>query len=102
MASGNLSPRQRRLLSGLAQSLGCSISLGRAGATAELASRLAELLEEHELVKLRFGDLKDSRRELAEDLAERTGSELVRLIGFVAIFWKRAGDPARRKIDIGN
>ena len=70
-----MSPRQRRLLSGLAQSLDCSISLGRAGATAELASRLAELLEEHEARKLRFGELKDSRRELAEDLAERTGTK---------------------------
>jgi RNA-binding protein len=83
-----LSPAQRVLLSGRAQTLDCAVTLGRAGATPELAARLAELLEEHELVKLRFGAFKETRRELAAALAERTGSELVRVIGHVAIFWK--------------
>lgn len=94
-----LSSRQRGYLSGLAQSMDCLITLGKAGATPELADRLAELLEIHELVKLRFGDFKESRRELAASLAERSGSELVRLIGHVAVFWKRNPDPKRRKID---
>ena len=95
-----LSSRQRRFLSGLAQSMDCLISLGRAGATPELAARLDELLGKHELVKLRFGDFKESRRELAAALAERTGSELVRIVGFVALFWKANPDPDKRKISI--
>ena len=60
-------------LSGLAQSMECLVTLGRAGATPELADRLDELLGAHELVKLRFGDFKESRRELAAALAERDG-----------------------------
>lgn len=95
-----LSSRQRGYLSGLAQTQDCLISLGKAGATLDLADRLAELLEIHELVKLRFGDFKESRRELAAALAERTGSELVRLIGYVAVFWKANPDPDKRKIEI--
>jgi len=95
-----LSSRQRRYLSGLAQSLDCLVTLGRSGATPELADRLDELLGVHELVKLRFGDFKESRQELAAALAERTGSELVRMIGFVAVFWKRNPDPDKHKIDI--
>ena len=83
-----LSPGQRVYLSGRAQTLDCAVILGRSGATSELADRLSELLEKHELVKLRFGAFKESRRELAASLAERTGSELVRVIGHVAIFWK--------------
>ena len=93
-----LSSRQRGYLSGLAQSQDCLITLGKAGATPELADRLAELLAAHELVKLRFGDFKESRRELAAALAERTGSELVRMIGYVAVFWKPDPDPEKRKI----
>ena len=95
-----LDSRQRRYLSSLAQSMDCLVTLGRAGATPELADRLGELLGLHELVKLRFGDFKESRRELAGALAQSTGSEVVRMIGFVAIFWKRNPDPDKRKIVI--
>ena len=95
-----LKSRQRVYLSGLAQSMECLITLGRAGATPELADRLEELLAQHELVKLRFGDFKESRKELAAALAERTGSELVRMLGYVAIFWKPNPDPDERAIDI--
>jgi RNA-binding protein len=94
-----LSSRQRRHLSGLAQSAECLVTLGRAGMSPELAERLTVLLGQHELVKLRFGDFKESRRELAAALAESSGSELVRLIGHVAVFWKRNPDPDKRKID---
>ncbi len=93
-----LSPRQRRYLGGLAQSMGCILTLGKAGATPELADQLERLLLQHELVKLRFGDFKESRRELAAALAERTGAELVRVIGYVAIFWRANPDPDERKI----
>jgi RNA-binding protein len=95
-----LSSRQRSRLAGLAQAEDCLVSLGRAGASPELAARLAELLASHELVKLRFADYKESRRELAASLAEATGSELVRVIGNVAIFWKRSPDRDKRKIDL--
>jgi RNA-binding protein len=95
-----LSSRQRGYLCGLAQTRECLVTLGKLGATKELADRLAELLALHELVKLRFGGFKESRRELAADLAERAGCELVRIIGNVAIFWKPAPDPEKRKIAI--
>lgn len=95
-----LKSRQRAYLSGLAQGLDCLITLGKAGATPELAEHLAELLEIHELVKLRFGDFKESRHELARALAESTGSDLVRMVGYVAVFWKANPDPEKRKFDI--
>jgi RNA-binding protein len=87
-----LSSKQRGRLSGLAQNMDCLITLGRSGATPELADRLKELLERHELVKLRFGDFKESRVDLAAALAESTGSEVVRMIGCTAIFWKTNPD----------
>jgi RNA-binding protein len=95
-----LSSKQRGRLAGIAQSMDCLISLGRAGASPELEERLGVLLAQHELVKLRFGDHKDSRRELAAGLAEATGSEVVRIIGNVAVFWKRNPDPNKRKIEV--
>jgi RNA-binding protein len=96
---GALSSRQRSRLAGMAQGRECLVTLGRGGASPELVARLSELLAQHELVKLRFGDFKDSRRELAAELAERSGSELVRVIGNVAVFWKRSPDPESRRVD---
>jgi RNA-binding protein len=95
-----LSAKQRVRLSGIAQTRDCLVSLGRAGASPDLIERLSVLLEQHELVKLRFGDFKDSRRELAASLAQATGSELVRIVGNVAVFWRRNPDPEKRKIEV--
>jgi RNA-binding protein len=94
-----LSSKQRSLLSGLAQAREPLVILGRGGASAALVERLSALLDRHELVKLRFGDFKDDKRELASKLAGDTGSELVRIIGNVAVFWRRNPDPERRVID---
>jgi len=96
-----LSAKQRGRLSALAQRMTCLASVGRAGASDAFAGRLGELLARHELVKLRLaGDDGDSRRELAEDLAVRTGSEVVRIIGKVAVLYRQNPDPAARVIDL--
>ena len=95
-----LSSKQRAALMRLAQTKDCLVSLGRAGASPELAARLAELLAQHELVKLRFVDFKESRRELAADLAARTDSEVVRVIGGVAVFFKASPSPDKHKVDL--
>ncbi len=97
-----LTTKQRVRLSSLAQGLSCLASVGRAGVTDAFSSRLSELLSRHELVKLRLsGDEEDERRAQAELLAARSGSEIVRIIGKVAIFYKANPDPDARKIDLG-
>ena len=95
-----LNPRQRSRLSGLAQTRRDLVQLGRDGASEAFVARLAVLLADHELVKLRFLDHKGERDDVARRLAERTGSEIVRLIGNTAIFWKQNPDPGKRKIEI--
>jgi RNA-binding protein len=95
-----LSSKERGRLAGIAGNLECLVTLGRAGASPQLAVRLSELLAQHELVKLRFGDFKEDRRELSRSLAEATDSEVVRVIGNVAIFWKRNPDPDSRVVEL--
>jgi len=95
-----LDSRQRRHLAGLAQSRDCLVTLGRAGSGDALVARLDLLLERHELVKLRFGDFKATREAIAADLAARTRSELVRIIGNVAVFWRRNPHPEKRKVEV--
>ena len=97
-----LSPKQRAKLAGAAQTLASLASLGRAGLTDAFVARLDVLLRDHELVKLRFGDRKDEKRELAAELAQRTRSELVTMIGNVAVFFRQNPDPERRKVELGD
>ena len=96
-----LTARQRGYLSALANDRECLVTLGRSGASPELVGHLRELLALHELVKLRFGAFKESRREMAATLAVGSGSELVRIIGNVAVFWKANPDPDKRVIALG-
>lgn len=95
-----LDSKTRSFLSGLAAKEAVTMHLGKAGAGDALAAQLEILLERHELVRVRFTDFKAERRELAEALAARTKSELVRVIGNTAIFFRQSTDPEKRKIEI--
>lgn len=96
-----LSSKERSRLSGIAQTRGDLVQLGREGASPALVERLSVLLGQHELVKLRFVDHKGEREALARELAAKTSSELVRVIGNTAIFWRRNPDPDKRKVELG-
>jgi RNA-binding protein len=95
-----LTSRQRSKLAGLAQDLEPQLHLGRGGASAGIESQLDKLLSDHELVKMRFVDFKESRHEMAQELAQHTGAEIVRVIGNVAVLWRRSHNPEKRRIDL--
>ncbi|MEL7554682.1 MAG: YhbY family RNA-binding protein [Treponema sp.] len=89
---------QRSYLGALASKEPALIQLGKAGASEALVVQLKSLLERHELVKLKFMDFKGEKREISTSLALSTGSELVRILGNTAIFYKSQPDPGRRRI----
>lgn len=93
-----LTSKQRAALASLAAKLDPVVRLGKAGAAGGVSAALMRALADHELVKLRFVDFKGEKKELARSLAESTGSELVRVIGNVAVFYKEQPDPERRAI----
>jgi RNA-binding protein len=89
---------QRSFLGALASKEPVLIQLGKAGASEALVVQLKALLDRHELVKLKFMDFKGEKREISNDLALGTESELVRIIGNTAIFYKPQNDPEKRRI----
>lgn len=95
-----LTSKQRAHLAGLATRLDPIVFLGKAGAAAGVSEALVRALADHELVKLRFVDFKGERNELARQLAEESGAELIRVIGNVGIFFRQQPDPVKRKIEI--
>jgi len=93
-----LNNQQKRHLKALAQKLDATVHFGKAGLTDGFLSGLNLELERHELVKVKFADHQKERHELAPQFAEKTASQLVWIIGHVAVFYREQPDPAKRKI----
>ena len=93
-----LSTKQRSILGGLASKDAVVAHLGKGGPTQAFAAQLSLLLEHHELVKVKFVNFKDDKQRIADDLAIATKSEVVRIIGNTAIFYRQNPDPEKRLI----
>ena len=95
-----LSAKQRSFLGGIASKEAVVTHLGKGGPTPAFSAQLGALLELHELVKVKFVNFKDDKRTIADNLAIATKSEVVRLIGNTAIFYRQNPDPEKRFIEL--
>lgn len=90
----------RTYLRGLAHHLKPVIWLGKNGVTEEFIANVNTELDTHELIKLKFNSYKEQRKTLAKDIEAQTRSELVGLIGNIAILYREHHDPEQRHIHI--
>ena len=90
----------RRYLKKLAQSLKPVTHVGKGGVGEGLVASVEAALDQHELIKVRFLEFKEQKRELSRTIAARTRADLVGMIGHVAIYYRRHADFEKRKIDI--
>jgi len=97
---GALKGSDRRHLRGLANPLKAIVRVGEAGFTAGVVAATQHALQDHELIKVRISADREQRREIAEQIASETDSELAGLIGHVAIIYRAANDPEDRKIQL--
>lgn len=94
----HLSGAQRKFLRGQAHHLKPLVHIGRNGLTESSLTQLDEGLADHELVKVKFLEFKDQKKELVARMEERLNAEAVGLIGHMAILYRRHPDPEKRKI----
>ena len=83
-----LSNQMIRDLKSRAQRLDAVLKVGKAGLTEGFFKSLDQALHDHELVKVKFADHKEQRKVLAPQLAEKSGSHLVTLIGNVVVLFR--------------
>ncbi|MDA0747559.1 MAG: ribosome assembly RNA-binding protein YhbY [bacterium] len=95
-----LNPSQRKYLRSQAHHLNSVVQIGKGGVTASLVQTVAEALDAHELIKIRFIEFKESRKELTSKIAQKSGAQVVGLIGNVAMLYKQHPDPEKRKIQL--
>jgi RNA-binding protein len=90
----------RTYLRGLAHHLKPVIYLGKQGVTDSFIESVNQALDTHELIKLKFNSFKEERKTLAKDIEARTNSEMVGMIGHIAIYYREQHDADKRKIQI--
>lgn len=86
-----LTSKQRAYLGGEASTLNPIFQIGKASLTPELITALDEALEKRELIKVSvLKNCADDPREIATVIAERTRSDVVKVIGKKIILFRQA------------
>ena len=89
---------QKRKLKALAQRLEPILKIGKSGLSDGFIQSLKDALADHELVKVKFSDHKEEKKQLSPLLAEKTASHLIMRVGNVAVLYREQADPAKRVI----
>ena len=91
-----LSNPQIRRFKAAAQRLEPMLKVGKAGLSDGFVRSVDEALSQHELVKIKFAEFKEQKKELAPQLAEKTASHLIMRVGNVMVLHrpKPEGQPA--------
>ena len=97
-----LSNTQKQYLRRLAHDLRPAVQIGKNGLTDQIHAAVDHELNAHELIKIKFMDFKDEKRELTEELAEQSSGTLIGLIGNTAIMYREQPDPEKRRIKLPN
>jgi RNA-binding protein len=90
----------RKQLRALAHHLKPVVMIGRNGVGGQLMASVDAALKDHELIKIKFVEFKEEKKEMAGKIATATKSEVVGIIGNIAIFYRQHPQPELRKIKI--
>ena len=95
----NLTSKQRAYLGSQASTMNSIYQIGKASLTPEVTEAVRETFHTRELVKLAvLKNCMDDPRQLAEMLAERTGAQVVQVIGKKIVLYKENKD--HKKIEL--
>jgi RNA-binding protein len=96
-----LTGAQRKYLRGMAHYLKPVVQMGKNGLTDTVVESIDKALSDHELIKVRIAVPADGgKREMADEIAERTQSAWVGLVGFIVILYRQQEDPEKQTIDL--
>lgn len=95
-----LTGKQRKILRAQAHHLDAVIMVGKQGASDSLITAVDSALNDHELIKIKFVDLKDEKNAITDTIVEKTGSHVVGKIGNTSILFRQNKDPQKRKYKI--
>ena len=99
---GKLKGYQKKYLKGIVHGMKPLVFIGQKGLSPMVTKAVDESLEKHVLIKVKFIDFKEKnqKEEISGAIEKETASELVGMIGHVAIFYRQQKDPEKRKINV--
>ena len=89
-----LSNSQLRKFKATAQHLEPMLKVGKAGLSDGFIRSVDAALAQHELVKIKFVEFKEQKKELAPQLAEKTSSHVIMRVGNVLVLHRPRPVPA--------
>ena len=95
-----LSGSIRTYLRGQAHHLKPLVIIGQQGVTDTVIQAINDALDLHELIKIKFNSFKEQKKELAAEIEQQTRSELLGIIGNIAIYYRQQPDKDKRKIQL--
>ena len=94
-----MTTKQRAYLKSLAMTMDPIFQIGKSSMNPGLTEAIREALDARELVKISvLQNCLDDPRELAETIAERTGSQVVQVIGKKIVLYKEGKDNKKKII----
>ncbi len=95
----SLTNAQIRAFKAQAQRMKATLKIGKEGISPQFLFTLDEAVKHHELVKVKFDEFKEHKKELTPQLAEKSGSHLVTRVGNVVVLYRprpSGEEPAQR------
>ncbi|MCR4933759.1 MAG: ribosome assembly RNA-binding protein YhbY [Lachnospiraceae bacterium] len=94
-----MNSRQRAYLKSLASNLSPVFQIGKSTLTPEITEAVRECFNTHELIKITvLNNCTEDPKDIAQVLAERTGSQVVQVIGKKIVLYKE--DKKNKKIEL--
>ncbi|AFT67489.1 MAG: ribosome assembly RNA-binding protein YhbY [Cycloclasticus pugetii] len=88
-----LSNQQKKKLKAHAHSLKPVVRLGQSGLTSNVLDEIESAITHHELIKVKVSaDDRDDKKAIIQEIADKTASELIQSIGFMAVFYRENQD----------
>ena len=91
---------QRGYLTRKAHGLQPVVHIGKFGLTDEVVAAVDKALEDHELIKVKFVNFKDEKKDLALDVGTKIDATLVRVVGNIAIYYRHQTNPEKRVVHL--
>jgi RNA-binding protein len=88
-----LTNRELRALKARAQLLKPMLKVGKDGLSPAFLKATDDTLAHHELVKVKFDEFKEQRKELGPKLAESVSAHLIMQVGHVVVLFRRKPIP---------
>ncbi len=76
------------------------VQIGKNGMTDQLVQTVELALTAHELIKVKFIEFQDEKDEISEEVAQRTTSHRVGMVGNIVMLYREHPEPDKRKIKL--